>query len=61
MYKDGEIVDQNVYMKNAEGKLIPTTAIVKHVMGGKQVIYIDADGNIIKTVPLSRSKYGKKK
>lgn len=61
MYKDGEIVDQNVYMKNADGKLIPTTVIVRHVMGGKRVSYIDADGNIIKDVPLSRSKYGKKK
>jgi hypothetical protein len=61
MYKDGEIIDQNVYVANANGKLIPTTVIVRYVMGGKRVSYIDADGNIIKEVPLSRSKYGKKK
>jgi hypothetical protein len=61
MYKDGEIVDQNVYVQNAEGKLIPTTVIVRYVTGGKRVSYIDADGTIIKDVPLSRSKYGKKK
>ena len=61
MYKDGEIIDQNVYVANANGKLIPTTVIVRYVMGGKRVSYIDADGNIIKEVPLSRSKYDKKK
>ena len=59
MYKDGEIIDQNVYVQNADGKLIPTTVIVRYVTGGKRVSYIDADGNIIKEVPLSRSKYGK--
>jgi len=35
--------------------------IVRYVTGGKRVSYIDADGTIIKEVPLSRSKYVKKK
>ena len=61
MYKDNEILDQNVYVTNAEGKLLPTTVIVKHVVGGKRVMYIDADGNILKEQPLSHSKYAKKK
>jgi hypothetical protein len=61
MYKDGEVLDQNIFIKNKEGKLVPTTVVISAVVGGKRVNWVDADGNIIKSVSLSRSKYNPNK
>lgn len=40
-----------------DGRLIKTTAILAAIAGGKQVRYIDDDGNVVKSTPLSQSPY----
>ncbi|MBD8048129.1 hypothetical protein [Clostridium faecium] len=40
-----------------DGRLLKTTAILAAVVGGKRVNYIDEDGNIVKSTPLSQSPY----
>lgn len=58
--KPHEVLEENVYIETEDGRLVPTTAILSAVTGGKQVRYIDQDGNILKTEKYSVSPYYKK-
>lgn len=53
-----KILDTNpVLIETEDGRIIPTTPILTFVSGGKRVQYIDKKGNIIRTLPLSRTPY----
>lgn len=53
-----KILDKSpVLIETEEGRIIPTTPILTFKPGGKRVNYIDADGNIVKSAPLSRTPY----
>ena len=52
-------IDKGVMVK-VGNRLISTEAYLRKVNGGYRVDYIDSDGTIVKTEPLSRSPYHKK-
>jgi hypothetical protein len=56
MYK---VLEENVMLKIDNKLLTALTAVLTGVSGGKQVIYVTADGTIVKTEAYSLSKYGK--
>ena len=51
------MLEENVLVKTDDGRIIPTTAVLSVVSGGKTVNYIDNDGFIVKTEIYSRSPY----
>lgn len=52
------ILDEDpVYLTNGKGQIVPTTVILSKVAGGKRINYIDKDGNVLKSEPLSYSPY----
>ena len=52
-----KILEENVLTKTDDGRIIPTTAVLSVVSGGKAVNYIDEQGFIVKTEVYSRSPY----
>lgn len=56
-----KLLDEGVLVEELDKNTIPTTVYLKRVSGGKRVCYIDACGNIVKSMPLSRSPYNPNK
>lgn len=52
-----QVLEENVLTQTDDGRIIPTTAVLSVVSGGKTVNYIDNDGFIVKTEIYSRSPY----
>lgn len=52
-----KVLEENVLIKTDDGRIIPTTAVLSVVSGGKAVNYIDNDGFVVKTEIYSRSSY----
>lgn len=54
-----KIIDENVLIETEDGRIVSSTVVLSSVTGGKQVRYIDKDGNILKKEKYSYSKYYK--
>lgn len=54
-----KLIDNDVLV-DINNNIISTTVYLRRTHGGKQVVYRDSEGNIVKTEPLSRSPFNPK-
>lgn len=54
-----KIIDKDVLIETEDGRILTTSVVLSIVRGGRQIRYIDKDGNILKKEKYSQSSYSK--